>query len=896
MRKLILATACLALVVSWAGAVDTLAVHQDSLANGLKVLTVEKHDLPVVSFQIWYRVGSRNERPGITGISHLLEHMMFKSTDRIGPEEFSRIVQKYGGHCNAFTSEDYTAYFENMATEFLPIAMELESDRMQNLKLEPAEFDPERNVVKEERRLRENSPYGRLFEELYAAAYIAHPYSWPVLGWMSDIEAMTVQDLREYYRTYYAPNNATCVMVGDITRKDAMELVTRYFKNIPRNPKMPPKVTTVEPPQMGERRIKVNKDTKTPLVAIGYHTVEMGNKDFYTLEIISNILSNGESSRLYRSLVYDEQIALFVGGFNESQTNPTIFVFYSAPLKGHNTNQLEQAIENELEKVKTEGVTPRELEKAKNQLEAKFVFQQQRASGLAIQIGAAETRRSWRFLNDYLKKIRSVTNNDIISVANKYFIVRKQNRSHPYKHGVRSKQRRCKMKKTAFSIILLLLVTACLSAQTIWAPPKPERFTLKNGLTVLLLEKHQLPVISIDIMIKAGSITDPSTLAGLANFTSGMLSKGTLTRNALEIAESFDFVGAQFSAQCDYDAVFLSLTALPKDFEGVAAVLFDLLTKPKFDSLEIQRLRSELISTIETNQDHPNTQSSEAFNQMLYGDHPYAHPEMGFVQSVGKIRPADIATHYRNYYQPNNCIISIVGDFKSAKIKKLINKQLGTWPRRPVLKATIPKIPEIKGSRALMINRQLNQAYINLGFLGPKRNEPDYQAIRVMNYILGGGGFVSRLVKSIRMVQGLAYDVGSSYDPRLDNGPYYLYVQTKCASADTAVKSLILEMRRMQTELVADEELKEAKDYIRGSYPFRFETNSQTARQVLYLELYDLGADYFKKDIEKTLQVSKADVMAAAKKYLKPDNFLLAVATDTSQTKLNIPGLKIDKQ
>jgi len=195
-----------------------------------------------------------------------------------------------------------------------------------------------------------------------------------------------------------------------------------------------------------------------------------------------------------------------------------------------------------------------------------------------------------------------------------------------------------------------------------------------------------------------------------------------------------------------------------------------------------------------------------------------------------------------------------------------------------------------------MINRQLNQAYINLGFLGPKRNEPDYQAIRLMNYILGGGGFVSRLMKSVRTAQGLAYDVGSSYDPRLDNGPYYLFVQTKCASADTAVKSLLLEMKRIQNELVTDEELKEAKDYIRGSYPFRFETNSLTARQFLYVELYDLGWDYFKIDLIKTEKVNKQDIMAAANKYLRPEKYLLAMVTDTSQTKLNIPGLKIDTQ
>jgi len=421
MRKFILLLFCLLWAVLPAMAADTLVVYQDSLSNGLKILTLKKPGLPLASFQVWYRVGSRNERPGITGISHLLEHMMFKSTDKIGPEEFSKIVQKYGGNCNAFTSEDYTAYYENISTEFLWVAMELESDRMVNLKLDPGEFDPERNVVKEERRLRENSPYGRLFEELSAAAYTAHPYGWPVLGWMSDLDAITVQDIRSYYRTYYAPNNATCVIVGDIDRKNAVAMVERYFGKIPRNDTPPPRVTTVEPPQMGERRVKVIKDTKMPLVAIGYHTPQIGDKDTYALELLSNILSNGESSRLYRSLVYDKQLALFAGGYNDSQTDPTLFTFYSAPLKGHDPAELEKAIGEELDKIKSEGVTAKELQKSKNQLEAEFIFQQQRNNGLAIQIGAAQTRLSWHYLNSYLKNIGAVTNRDIIEVVNKYF-------------------------------------------------------------------------------------------------------------------------------------------------------------------------------------------------------------------------------------------------------------------------------------------------------------------------------------------------------------------------------------------------------------------------------------------------------------------------------------------
>ncbi|MBU1356919.1 MAG: insulinase family protein [Candidatus Edwardsbacteria bacterium] len=452
------------------------------------------------------------------------------------------------------------------------------------------------------------------------------------------------------------------------------------------------------------------------------------------------------------------------------------------------------------------------------------------------------------------------------------------------------------MRKTVFAIALLLAVAGIVSAQGIWTPPQPKKITLKNGLTVLLLENRQLPVISMEVMVKAGSITDPAGYAGLANFAAEMLPKGTSSRSALDIAESFDYVGAQFSVKCDYDAIFFSLTTLARDFDKTAPVLFDLLSQPAFDSIETGRLQGELLSAIEAKGDRPNTQSAEAFTQLLFGGHPYAHPVMGSAESVSRIFRHDLSGHHKKYYAPNNCIISVVGDFKSSRIKKLIEQNLGKWPKREIPGLRLPEIPAIGQSRALLINRQINQAYINLGFLGPKRDDPDYQAIRVMNYILGGGGFVSRLVKNIRMAQGLAYDVDSYYDPRSDFGPYILSVQTKCASADTAVKSLITEMRLIQNQPVSDEELKEAKDYIRGSYPFRFETSGQTARQFLYVELYNLGAGYFRQDMEKTLAVTKDDVMAAAKKYLKPDNFLLAMVTDTSQTKLNIPGLKIEKQ
>ncbi len=448
------------------------------------------------------------------------------------------------------------------------------------------------------------------------------------------------------------------------------------------------------------------------------------------------------------------------------------------------------------------------------------------------------------------------------------------------------------MKK--FSLFLLLSSLLAWPALAAWEPPHPKRIVMPNGLTVLLLENRQLPVVSLEVMVKAGSITDPLGQAGLSNFTAEMLARGTKSRNALEIAESFDYLGAQFSVRCDHDAVFLSLTTLSRDFAKAVPVLFDLLANPAFDPAEVARMQGELAASLQARNDRPNVQSSDLISLMLYPGHPYAHPPIGWAKDLAGVTARDLSEHHHRYYTPNNCAIAVVGDFRSAEAQKLIRQTLGKWAKREIPRPELPELPAIDRSRAVLSHRQINQAYINLGFRGPKRDDPDYQAIRVMNYILGGGGFVSRLVRTIRMAQGLAYDVDSYYDPRSDYGPYLLSLQTKCASADTAIKSLIAEMRRIQHQPVSDTELKEAKDYLRGSYPFRFETNGQMARQFLYLELYGLGPDYFGRDIDKTMAVTQDDVMRAAKRFLRPDNFLLAVVTDTSQTRLAIPGLLIE--
>ncbi|MDD5434375.1 MAG: pitrilysin family protein, partial [Nitrospira sp.] len=304
----------------------SLEIKEHYLPNGLKIVTLENHKSPVVTFQVWYKIGSRNEITGKTGISHLVEHMMFKGTARHGKGEFSRTVSKNGGTENAFTSQDYTAYFENFASDRLDISLDLESDRMINLLMDPAEYLLERDVVKEERRMRtEDDPTSALVEELYAVAFKVHPYHAPVIGWMTDLNNITRDDVYSHYKENYVSNNATVVVVGDFDTDDVVKRIEKYFGSLPKG-KTPSEVHSTEPEQLGEKRFLYKREAQLPYVIYGYHVPNYSDKDHYALDVLSDILSSGKSSRLYRSVVYDKQIALSAGGgYTPIQTDPELF-------------------------------------------------------------------------------------------------------------------------------------------------------------------------------------------------------------------------------------------------------------------------------------------------------------------------------------------------------------------------------------------------------------------------------------------------------------------------------------------------------------------------------------------------------------------------------------------
>ncbi len=404
-------------------------VLEATLENGLKVLLLEDHRSPVATFQVWYRVGSRNERPGLTGLSHLLEHMMFKGTSRYGPGVFATMIEQNGGQDNAFTSQDYTAYFVNLAADRLDIVLELEADRMQNLLLDPQAFQSERQVVMEERRTRtDDDPVAAMGEELSAIAFKLHPYGLPIIGYMEDIRRLTVEDLRAWYETYYVPGNAIIVAVGDFKAPELLEKIRKVFGPIPQGP-APPPVRVVEPPQEGERRVVVKKrEARLPFVFMGYLTPTHASADSFALDLLSTILSEGRSSRLYRRLVYEQRLALDAGGdYSFLARDPDLFTFYASVMPGKGVDEVEKALLAEVERLKTEPVTDEELARARNQLEAGFVFRQDSVFRRAMTLARFQLAGDWRLIDRYLPGIRAVTKADIMRVARTYFDPDKRN-------------------------------------------------------------------------------------------------------------------------------------------------------------------------------------------------------------------------------------------------------------------------------------------------------------------------------------------------------------------------------------------------------------------------------------------------------------------------------------
>jgi zinc protease len=863
----------------------TAGIKEAVLPNGLKVLTKEVRNAPVVSFSVWYKVGSRNEHTGITGVSHLLEHLLFKGTKKYGLGEISRTLFVNGASFNASTYYDWTNYYETIASDRLELAMQIESDRMVNSRIDKADLDSEMSVVRSELEGRENNPGTLLWQGVVATAFEAHPYQWPVIGWRSDVENVARDAIHNYYKSYYGPNNATVVIVGDFDTEQALGMVRRYFGKVKPIP-APPQIYTQESRQRGERRVTVRRGGSLPMAMVAYRAPAANSPDFYALDVLAMVLGEGRTSRLYQNLV-EKQIATGTDAGAPSLRDPFLFYVSATARPGVTADKLEDALQEELDRLKSAPISDEELARAKSRIEADFVFRNNSVTSQANQIGYWAMIDDWKYLSTYLDRVRALTPAEIQKVAQKYLLPETRTVGHfiPTSEGgpggppPREASARVEKPKRGDRPVPLPKPSRVSAA-----PRNVTRFKLENGVSVVVQENPSNPTFSLRGSLPAGTMLEPAEKPGLAGITASMLTRGTEKRSALEFAGALESVGASLNASADSLASSISGQAQSKDFDRLMDLLAEMLRQPAFPAADLERLKGQVLAGLQQAKDDPDSLASRAFERAIYREGNPLRPgtleedESG-VQSITR---EDVYNFYRRHYGPDGMILVVVGDVKADRVRSALQSRLGSWPRNPESKmAAMPDILlQEKAVRQVVQVPDKSETSILWGHAGGlKRSDPDFYATQILNLILGGGGALnSRLGNVIRDEQGLAYSVFSFYDSNLYPGPFQVSLGTNPANAEKAIRSLEAEIQRIRDQGVTQRELDEAVAYQTGRFPLRLETNSGLAEVLWVMEFYNLGPDYIDRYGDYYRAVTLAQVTEAARKHLHPDRATLIIA------------------
>ncbi|HEY3296334.1 MAG TPA: pitrilysin family protein [bacterium] len=862
---------------------------KDTLSNGLQVIYYEDHTLPTVAINTWYHVGSKNEKPGKTGFAHLFEHLMFEGSEhRAGDFSF----EKVGGSDNASTSEDRTNYFEVIPSNYLEYALWMESDRLGFLPpaITQEKLDIQRDVVKNERRQRmDNQPYAKAEELLLTAIYPpSHPYSWPVVGSMEDLSRASLDDVKDFFHTYYTPNNASLIIGGDFDLAATRKLVDKYFGSIPAGP--PIDRTTGWIPQIdGVKRVTAEDRVNLPR----YHCAWTSPANFKPgdaeLDMLSSVLAAGKTSRLYKALVYDKQIAQDVSVYQSSnELNGTFDVEITAK-PGHSLEEIEAASDAILKDVIEKGITAEELQNAKNGYETQFIRRLQRIGSYYSITDIANEYNTYlgdpnKFQWD-LDRHMNLTPADLQRVARQVLDFNRRVIVNIVPQG----------DFKAATDELDRSKAPAAAAEPSFAPPPIQTATLSNGLKLYLVEKHTLPLVQANIVIKAGWADDPNGKLTSARLTAELLDDGTTTRNALQISEDAKKIGATMGSSSSMDGSFVSLNVLKKNLDQGLSQMTDVLLHPNFPKEELERQRKTYLARLLQEKKEPMSLASKAYAKLLYGaDHPYAQTGSGTEASLNSITREDLVAFYQTNYVPNNAAVVVVGDITMAEAKDKFEKALKDW--KPG-KANVREIPEpqaLTSTKIVLVDKpRAPQSVVIVGNPGIKRSDPDYVACDVVNNALGGT-FGSRLNTNLREQKGYTYGVHSQFAARRGTGPFLASAMVKTDVTDKSVTEFIKELRDITVSRpLSDEELTASKDNLIKGYPQDFETFNALAGQLNSIFLYNLPADEWTSYVGKVKTVSSDVASGIAKKHIHPDNLLIVVIGDRQKVETELKNLKL---
>jgi zinc protease len=868
-------------------------VNKTVLDNGLTVLTKEVHTAPVVTVQVWYRVGSRNEEAGVNGIAHQLEHMMFKGT-KTRPIQFGRLFSALGSDSNAFTSYDQTAYYGTAERDKLKALLVLEADRMQNSLIDVEQLASEKRVVISELQGYENSPEYRLNRAVMEAAFPNHPYGLPVGGTKADVEKFQVEQVQKYYRQFYTPDHAVLVIVGDFQTTKTLATVQEVFGSIPRGQES--RFKNQEPKTKSQQ----NSELKTPIVLrepgagaaflqIVYPLPDVNQPDVPALDVLDYILTEGRNSRLYKLLVESglvSDVTAHVASLRE-------FGWYEMLVTADsqlNWQKINSVLDKAIANLVKGGVTQEEVARAKTQLEASVILTNRDVTNQAMQLGYDETTAGdYRHRERYIAAIREVKPEDVVDVAKKY--LKKSARTVGFFEPT-LKQAKATIKPHSIQATESFSGNGSLNLDEVlkYLPPTdkttdtsiqalPQQFTLDNGLQVLLLTDKSTPTITLAGYIKAGTEFDPDNKAGLASFVAENLSSGTKTQDVMTIAKALEERGANLEFEAYREGMRIEGDSLASDLPVVLRTLADVVKNSTFPKKELELNRQQALTTLKVELSEPSEVAIRTFVQSVY---PKKHPLHTFPteESLKQIKREDVVTFKAQHYRPDSTVLVVVGDFDSEQVRSLILAEFGDWRvngKAPTLK--YPTVP--RPDKLIRVNPVLPgkaQAVTYMGYTGINRLDSRFYAALVMNQILGGDTLSSRLGAEVRDRQGLTYGIYSNFQAGKNFGTFLIEMETSPEDTSKAIASTRQLLKQIHQHGVTPQEVETAKRTLISNYSVSLANPEELTKKILLNQVYGLDTSELRTFTQKIQQVSLEQVNQAARELLHPDNIVVVTA------------------
>jgi zinc protease len=861
-----------------AGKID-IPFQKFVLDNGLTLIVHEDHKAPIVAFNVWYHVGSKNEKPGRTGFAHLFEHLMFNGSENYNDDYF-KPMQKIGAtDLNGTTNEDRTNYFENVPASAFDLALWLESDRMGHLQgaIDQAKLDEQRGVVQNEKRQYDNEPYS-LAEELIAKACFpaGHPYSWTVIGSMEDLAAAKLEDAHQWFSTYYGPNNAVIAIAGDIDAPTALAKVKQYFGDIPPGPPIAKHEAWIAK-RSGEQRQTV--EDRVPQVRI----IKIWNvPQALTLEndrllLAVQLLGSGKTSRLYKRLIYDDQIATDVSVYLDNREIAGLFTIQVDIKPGVETGKVEKAIDEELQRFLTAGPTQKELEKVRMQFLARFIRGSERIGGFGGKSDILARSQVFGGSPDAyrvsLENIATATPAALKETAQKWLadgVYSLEIRPYPELAAGKSSVDRSKMPEPGPAPEVRF--------------PDFQRFTLENGLKVVLAERRAVPLVRLNLLLDAGFATDQSGIPGTAELAMAMLDEGTARPTALQISEELAMLGANLGTGSDLDTSSVVLSTLKEKLDAALDIYADVILNPQFPEADFMRLQKLQIAQIQQEKSSPINMALRVLPKLIYGEgHAYSNPlsGSGFEDSVSKLTRQHLVAFHQTWFKPNHATLVVVGDTTVEEMKAKLEKLFKNWRPGQIPAKNIAAVP-LKTKPALyIIDKPASpQSVVIAGQLAPSSADPERIALETMNFILGGD-FVSRLNMNIREEKHWSYGAGSFLAGARGQQPFIAYAPVQADKTKETIDEIRKELEGiLGKKPITAEEFGNAKKSQTLQLPGLWETMTAVEQSLTEMVRFGLSDDYYKQYPQRVRQLEIEDLNRAARNAIHPESVIWLVVGD----------------